>query len=174
MLPFGGEIVTPEIRDAERLQGFVADWTASATSGKRKNNPRWKLVGNAVSVPVATWVGEQMMSPRTYFGDFDQPISRARSKWPPAAWGRKGETYFVRVSAWPERMRYTHLHEFLEYPLKRLSARATEGFFHRLNSGSLSCFPSNFKQTIATHLQRMKAATCSDNKSSPEVCRYRQ
>src|SRR5262249_12660226 len=48
-----GQLVTPDIRDAERLQGFPAGWTAAAspTSAKR-NGPRWRLVGNAVSVPV--------------------------------------------------------------------------------------------------------------------------
>ena len=169
MLPFGEAIVTPEIRDAERLQGFPADWTAVAHSNNRKNTPRWKLVGNAVSVPVAKWVGEQLVAPRTYIDDFDQPISRTKAKWPPAAWGRKGERYFVDVSPWPERTPYSHLHEFLRFPTTPLSERATVGFFDRLNAGSLSCFPRDFKKHVATHLKRMKAATCSANKSSPEV-----
>lgn len=169
MLPFGEAIVTPEIRDAERLQGFPADWTANAGRGARKNNPRWKLVGNAVSVPVAKWVGEQLMAPRAYFGDFDMPISRVRMKWPHAAWGRKGETYFVNVTAWPERTLYMHLHEFLEFPTAPLSARATAGFFQRLNAGSLSCFPPNFKDFVAAHLKRMNSAQCSATRSSPEA-----
>ncbi|MBN8605242.1 MAG: DNA (cytosine-5-)-methyltransferase, partial [Planctomycetes bacterium] len=39
-------IVTPDIRDAERLQGFPADWTRLANDIGRKAS-RWKLVGNA-------------------------------------------------------------------------------------------------------------------------------
>jgi DNA (cytosine-5)-methyltransferase 1 len=156
MLPFGGDIVTPEIRDAERLQGFAADWTAPAVVSKRKNNPRWKLVGNAVSVPVAKWVGEQLAAPHTHFGDFDMPISRAKSKWPPAAWGRKGETYLVAVSAWPERSNYTHLHDFLRFPTAPLSERATRGFLTRLNKSSLSCYPARFRSAVEHHLEKMK------------------
>ena len=52
--PKDGSITTPDIRDAERLQGFEADWTepAAEVPGVRRSH-RWKLVGNAVSVPVA-------------------------------------------------------------------------------------------------------------------------
>ncbi len=61
-----GSIKTPEIRDAERSQGFVADWTAPAVDDpKRRNGPRWKLVGNAVSVPLAKWVGRRLPEPST-------------------------------------------------------------------------------------------------------------
>ena len=62
--PLDGSISTPEIRDAERLQGFEADWTQPAIGeqGVRKGH-RWKLVGNAVSVPVARWVGERLTKP---------------------------------------------------------------------------------------------------------------
>lgn len=49
----GGRVVTPDIRDAERLQGFPADWTAPAMEVTRRQGARWKLVGNAVTVDVA-------------------------------------------------------------------------------------------------------------------------
>src|SRR6185312_9475478 len=47
----GGRIVKPELRDAERMQGFEADWTkpAESISGRGRGH-RWKLVGNAVTV----------------------------------------------------------------------------------------------------------------------------
>ena len=47
-----GRVVTPDIRDAERLQGFPKDWT-KAVESVAKRGLRWKLVGNAVSVPAA-------------------------------------------------------------------------------------------------------------------------
>lgn len=53
------EVVTPSIRDAERLQGFPTDWTQPAEEVTRKGQ-RWKLVGNAVSVPVAEWIGRRL------------------------------------------------------------------------------------------------------------------
>src|SRR5690606_35704194 len=43
LLP-NGRVVTPDIRDAERLQGFPADWTQPAETVARKS-VRWKLVG---------------------------------------------------------------------------------------------------------------------------------
>ena len=56
-----GSITTPDIRDAERLQGFDADWTLPALDvGGVRRGHRWKLVGNAVSVPVARWVGDRL------------------------------------------------------------------------------------------------------------------
>ena len=39
-----GRIITPEIRDAERLQGFAEDWTNPAIA-VTKPGYRWKLVG---------------------------------------------------------------------------------------------------------------------------------
>src|SRR5207245_2191293 len=50
-----GKIVTPDISDAERLQGFPAGWTKRAQGKTSRIGARWKLVGNAVSVPVARW-----------------------------------------------------------------------------------------------------------------------
>ena len=68
-----GRIVKPSIRDGERLQGFDAGWTEPAESVAR-SSARWSLVGSAVSVPVAQWVGERIVDPalydvgRTFFG----------------------------------------------------------------------------------------------------------
>jgi DNA (cytosine-5)-methyltransferase 1 len=53
-----GHFVLPDIRDAERLQGFPAGWTEAALTGHSKEGARWKLVGNAVSVPVSRWLGD--------------------------------------------------------------------------------------------------------------------
>src|SRR5581483_4102304 len=60
-----GFIGLPDIRDAERLQGFEAGWTQPALQdGTRRDGVRWKLVGNAVSVPVSRWVGERLNDPQ--------------------------------------------------------------------------------------------------------------
>ena len=61
LLP-SGEVVTPDIRDAERLQGFPSGWTKPAERVAKKGS-RWKLVGNAVSVPAAAWVGRRLAKP---------------------------------------------------------------------------------------------------------------
>src|SRR5439155_6074663 len=46
-LPIDRIILTPDIRDAERLQGFSADWTLPALEGDTvRKGARWRLVGN--------------------------------------------------------------------------------------------------------------------------------
>ena len=60
-----GRIVTPDIRDAERLQGFPPGWTETLVTAGRPRY-RWSLVGNAVAVPVSEWVGRLLTaSPST-------------------------------------------------------------------------------------------------------------
>ncbi|MBX6773562.1 MAG: DNA (cytosine-5-)-methyltransferase, partial [Chloroflexi bacterium] len=99
---FSGRVFTPDIRDAERLQGFESDWTAPAEvqEGRRV---RWRLVGNAVSVPVARWLGDRLLRP----GRFSLRSTRLGDdhKWPYAAWGAAGRRYAVDLSHWPVRQR---------------------------------------------------------------------
>jgi DNA (cytosine-5)-methyltransferase 1 len=103
-----GSIAHPEIRDAERLQGFDADWTLPAVvGGSPKKGVRWKLVGNAVSVPVARWVGECLRHPRQYDATGDTPLGKSPS-WPGAAWGGSGEAFAADLSMWPVAAEYQH------------------------------------------------------------------
>jgi DNA (cytosine-5)-methyltransferase 1 len=150
------EIVVPEIRDAERLQGFDADWTEPAAATSTRNGARWKLVGNAVSVPVARWVGERLLCSADYDED-DAELTPGRS-WPYAAWGAAGEVREARVSAWPVRTPSQHLADFLEHPTAPLSARATEGFLRRADRSSLR-FSAGFLDAVRAHSARMDAAT---------------
>jgi len=150
------EIVVPEIRDAERLQGFDADWTEPAAAVSRRKGARWKLVGNAVSVPVARWVGERLVTSADY-DDEGAELTPGRS-WPFAAWGEAGEVREVRVSAWPVRSSSQHLADFLKHPTPPLSARATEGFLRRADRSSLR-FSDGFLDAVRAHGARMDAAT---------------
>jgi DNA (cytosine-5)-methyltransferase 1 len=108
--PKDGSITTPDIRDAERLQGFAANWTLPALQalGVRRGH-RWKLVGNAVSVPVAEWVGRRLVNPsgETPVGVRLEPSD----SWPRAAWGYKGSVYAVDVSTYPVREAVPSLRE---------------------------------------------------------------
>src|SRR5687767_14999257 len=113
--PRDGSISTPDIADSERLQGFAEGWTepAEEVPGIRRTH-RWKLVGNAVSVPVAKWVGGQLLDPT---GAAPQGIAISRGvRWPRAAWGHKGSVYAVDVSTFPVRRRAPSLREFLRFP----------------------------------------------------------
>ncbi|WP_067789671.1 DNA cytosine methyltransferase [Nocardia amikacinitolerans] len=147
-----GEIVTPGLVDGERLQGFAADWTAPATTVRGiRHGHRWKLIGNAVSVRMAAWVGGRLAAPL-------DPIPHDRvlltgQPWPTAAWGRNGTAYRVPVSTWPVHEPYEDLKNFLT-DSRLLSARATAGFLRRAGMGSLR-FPDGFLTDVENHLDRM-------------------
>lgn len=152
-------IVTPDITDAERLQGFRAGWTKPAADlGTRRNrNARWKLVGNAVSVPVARWLGQRLASPGTYDDHRTGERLTKRHKWPTAAWGDATGTFTVDVSTWPVRERYRHLRTFLKGEPKPLSFRATSGFYDRATRGNLNFDKiRGFLEAVETHRERMR------------------
>lgn len=155
--PKDGSITTPEIRDAERLQGFEADWTRPATDapGVRASH-RWKLVGNAVSVPVARWVGERLVDgSATFLGG--EPLKRGVA-WPRAAWGHQGKVFAVDVSAWPVRTQTPSLRDFLKYDRPLLSHRAALGFLSRALVSGLR-FEDGFIEDVRQHVARMARAT---------------
>jgi DNA (cytosine-5)-methyltransferase 1 len=144
-------IVTPGLRDTERLQGFPADWTEPAVSeaGSRRGH-RWKLVGNAVSVPVAGWVGRQLANPGSY-GQTEHRELGPGASWPTAAWGHGDVAFQADLSSWPERQRYRHLETFIKEPAP-LSYRATAGFLNRAENGNLR-FVDGFLDDVRAHLQ---------------------
>ncbi|MFN7924157.1 MAG: DNA (cytosine-5-)-methyltransferase [Bryobacteraceae bacterium] len=147
-----GRICTPDLRDAERLQGFDAGWTEPAAEVVRASY-RWKLVGNAVSVPAAEWMGQVLRrapgrSPRGA-GEL------APGRWPDAAYGGKGVRRSVECSAWPVARQRVGLAEFLEYPVKPLSERATRGFYERLTRGPLRYEPE-FRRALERHLEEVQ------------------
>lgn len=148
-----GRVVTPDIRDAERLQGFEPDWTLPAQSGKRRAGHRWKLVGNAVTVDVARWIGLRLRSLQEYDGSWDTPLPQ-RSPWPRAAWSDGTRRYAVRVSTRPVVIEGPPIDKFLRYEKRNLSARATTGFLGRLRSSSLRR-PAWFEPVLESHLKRM-------------------
>ncbi|MFI7664322.1 DNA cytosine methyltransferase [Nocardia sp. NPDC049526] len=147
-----GELVTPGIVDGERLQGFDADWTEPATTAPGiRHGHRWKLIGNAVSVRMASWVGARLAEPLDPIPG-DEPLPPGRP-WPVAAWGRAGNAYRVPVSTWPVHEPYEDLQHFLT-DSRLLSARATAGFLRRTGMGNLR-FPPGFLADVESHLDRM-------------------
>lgn len=143
-----GDLVQPDIRDAERLQGFDADWTLPSVRVTRSGH-RWKLVGNAVTVDVAAWIGRRLLEPAHYDASEDEPLSRTvRNAWPRAAWGSGGERWASFVSAWPEQNNAIGLGAFLQYPTRALSERAAAGFYSRAQRAKLR-FPPGFLDIVA-------------------------
>jgi DNA (cytosine-5)-methyltransferase 1 len=151
--PQDGSIATPEIRDAERLQGFDADWTAPALDGAGvRRGHRWKLVGNAVSVPVAEWIGQRLANPAG--GMPPTYLLKRGVSWPRAAWGYRENVYGVDVSTWPVYREAPSLRDFLRFPRTPLSHRATAGFYSRAEVSGLR-FEDGFLRDIRRHADRM-------------------
>jgi len=148
-----GLVITPDIRDAERLQGLPENWTAPAESIGRASW-RWSLVGNAVSAPIAAWIGRRLGDPVTY----DQSLDRAFvGRWPRAARFDGLNRKQVQVGDFPCFENRPHLHEFLRFAGKPLSLRATAGFLKRANASSLR-FPERFLEQVEAHKKRMAHA----------------
>lgn len=150
-----GEIVTPGIRDAERLQGFRANWTKPAEEVV-KPSLRWRLVGNAVTVDVAEWLGEQLRRPGTYRpSEADVPVNDKRP-WPRAAYNVGEGRVAAPVSAFPVRRAGTPLADFLTLnEAKPLSLRAVSGFLSRFEASTLRR-PPGFIEAVRAHKQRMQ------------------
>lgn len=144
---------TPDVRDAERMQGFEADWTLPATEVNVRAGARWKLVGNAVSVPVARWLGQKLRLSGTYSRSLHDPL-HAGSTWPIAAWGARGQAFRVEVSEWPVRQPYQGLRSFLRFPTRPLSMKATLGFLQRARRSTLRYEP-RFLVDVEHHLRQM-------------------
>lgn len=150
-----GRFVTPSITDVERLQGFEANWTAPAELANGRRSYRWKLVGNAVGVPAAAWVGTRLGEPGTYSPN-DREIA-LNGAWPAAAWGEGHKVFMASISMYPVQLKYRHLAEFLERPHNPLSERAAAGFLGRARSSTLR-FPPGLLDSIEGHIQRMREA----------------
>ncbi|MGH3979899.1 MAG: DNA cytosine methyltransferase [Pseudonocardiaceae bacterium] len=145
----GAAIGTPGIGDAEQMQGFPVDWTEPAEQVARPSI-RWKLVGNAVTVGVAEWLGRRLAHP-------GEPRVAGRvalvgdHRWPVAARGERGRRWAVDVSMWPERRPYRHLLDLLdEEAFQPLSKRAIDGFLGRVERSSLR-FDERFRLAVKEH-----------------------
>ena len=149
-----GRFVTPSIRDAERLQGFDAGWTEAALSIS-KAGFRWKLVGNAVSVPVAEWIGRRFLDKNESVQFRDHTFEQDK-KWPLAAFGGPDQRpLHAELTMWPVKKETIPLETFLCDEPKLLSYKATIGFMSRLQSSSLK-YPAQFLFALEKHAESMQ------------------
>lgn len=151
MLP-SGLTITPDIRDAERFQGFPENWTKPAESVGRASL-RWSLVGNAVSVPVAKWLGGRLLKPGTFDPARNADLP-ANGRWPKSARFDGVRRHAVSINAFPTWKSRPALTDFLRYEGKPLSARATRGFLSRTERAVLR-FPEGFQDRLREHLDNM-------------------
>jgi DNA (cytosine-5)-methyltransferase 1 len=146
-------LVVPTIEDAERLQGFPTAWTAAADGIGRRKGARWKLVGNAVTVGVSTWLGRRLCDPGEPI--LDGAAAHAGHRWPTAAFGTAGKVWAVDLSMWPTREPYYHLSEVMNLPdAPPLSARGAAGFLARARQSKLR-FVDGFLPDVAEHIGLM-------------------
>ncbi|MBA1158674.1 DNA cytosine methyltransferase [Microvirga mediterraneensis] len=155
-----GKIITPDLRDGERLQGFESGWTDVDTVlpqfGERRFNQRkrWLLIGNAVNVEVAAWIGERLAGSANAKVPEGTTIEPG-SKWPAAAWFDGRVRRRVDIGTWPVNRSRPPLASFLIHGGQLLSRRATNGFHERILRSPLR-ITKEFKDAVRLHLARME------------------
>lgn len=153
-IPAERRVVTIDICDAERLQGFPANWTKPAELEGSRPGVRWRLVGNAVCVRVAAWLGRCLAQPRKSRCALGA-ILKPGDPWPSSAYGDAERSHSVVASAWPVVCKRPPILEFLRYPKQPLSARATAGFLSRARKSRLR-FTEKFLDDLEHHLDCSK------------------
>lgn len=147
----GRAIARPSITAGERLQGFRAGWTAIVP----RTGERWKMVGNAVTVPVARWIGDRLRDPGL---PVDVPIQELPpgAKWPAAASSIDGHRDEWALSERPRAFRARHnLASLLAaYGSEPLTLKATSGFARRLKASRLRAEPG-FLAALDAHIEAM-------------------
>lgn len=165
------EFGTILLEDAERLQGFDAGWTNVSLADGRSMpiGARWRMVGNAVTVDVAAWLGEKLAQPA-------DPVCRsfprvAFERWPDAAYGSQEGLYRVDASKWPVDRPLEPLVDFLRYGLTPLSLKAAVGFRERTMRARLDF---SFRQDFLDALDAYILERGGDVQSVRELSRQRQ
>jgi DNA (cytosine-5)-methyltransferase 1 len=145
------------IEQAEKLQGFSTGWTDAELSDEpRRTLPgeRWRMVGNAVSVPVARWLATRMrdFGSRDTLEGMDAAPMLPGTRWPDAASGHAGKVWFWNRSNFPLAEPPPALVDFVGEPETRLSARAALGFRERTLRGNLRLDPA-FGRALDEYLE---------------------
>jgi len=140
-----GEVLMPSLGACERLQGFPLGWTDGATNGEKKDS-RWRLIGNAVSVPVAQWVAERIKTPGQV-RDYELANEDTWQRWPDAAWNIDGSRIGVNASDRPILTKVPSISLFRDETWTRLSDRALNGFISRAVGGGLK-MPEGFIEAL--------------------------
>lgn len=152
--PLERRFIKPSVEDGEALQGFPRGWTAGGELGTKKNGPRWKLVGNAVTVGVSTWVAGRMAEPGT--PEVDYTAWEGNRAWPSSAWGEGGKVWSASVSEFPVHKPYQHLLDVIDVEnAEPLSERGASGFLSRLQKGNLGQYPG-FRADMAEYVESFR------------------
>jgi DNA (cytosine-5)-methyltransferase 1 len=102
---------------------------------------------------MARWLGECLLDPAPY-DDSNDAVLHHSAPWPSAAWGADGKRFNAKLSSWPVKTEYQHLIDFIRYPMKPLSHRASSGFYKRAIESKLR-FVDGFLPAVKAHTERM-------------------
>ena len=150
----GGRIGLPDIRDLERLQGFPPGYTEPALeAGSKGRGARYRMLGNAVCVPMAAWAAERLCAGTEEAYPTGRPVRPGRS-WPKAAFGGPSQGACASpVSSWPRAAEPGGLLDFLQHPLTPLSSRAITGYLGRLERAEKIRIPPEFLAVVRAQVQ---------------------
>jgi DNA (cytosine-5)-methyltransferase 1 len=149
-----GAVLMPSLSACERLQGFAPGWTA--VPGGFERRPEWRLLGNAVSVPVAAWVASRLAQPKEPL-QLDTQKLEAGTRWPDAAYNDGNGRVSVKASDKPMAVAGQSIVTFRDESWLELSERALNGFIGRALEGGLH-FPPGFLKAVQRAKQRKIAA----------------
>lgn len=143
-----GEVLMPSLGACERLQGFPAGWTTCGGDVPRSRRPEWRLIGNAVSIPVARWVAERVKSPGQLL-DYPHKVMEEGQRWPDAAWNAGEGRFSVQANDKPKTYPMPSISTFRDPSWERLSDRALNGYIKRVKEGGLRV-PDGFVDALRT------------------------
>ncbi len=146
----------PGIIDAEQLQGFKPNWTAPVIEAGLQDRVRWRLIGNAVSVPIAYWVGRRLKAfDAGTLGRTEIP-EKPHSRRANIGWGGPGRTFtqtFLAIEG-PSKSKHALISNFKFRDEKPLSLRAASGFLERLVESPLQA-EASFKTDLAKYCGKL-------------------
>ena len=143
-----GEVLTPSLQSCEALQGFPVGWTdvTRDDAGNLGRNPEWRMVGNAVSVPVVQWIAKRIKSPGIA-PELSAKMIECGSRWPQAAWNVGEGRVGIMAGDKPVSTKSRSISRFRNSSWSRLSDRAMDGFIRRAEKGGLR-MPEKFLDTL--------------------------
>jgi DNA (cytosine-5)-methyltransferase 1 len=150
-----GSVLIPSLTACELLQGFEPGWTSTPETVVARR-PEWKLLGNAVSVPVAAWLASRTRNPGS---PLDLPTGKMQpdDRWPDAAFNVGSGRTRILASDKPVNQPCPSIGDFRDDNWSQLSERALTGFVNRAIEGGLR-FPQGFIQALRRAQRRARVA----------------
>jgi DNA (cytosine-5)-methyltransferase 1 len=139
-----GRVMTPSIEACEQLQGFPCGWTEADYQDRR--SPRWKMLGNAMPVPIAEWAAQCIAKNHANIQIKANGDLRS-DNWPLAAFGNRKGRSGVTISEYPVLRVARGIEAYLDEHWKPLSRRALDGFIGRAETSNLR-FPPGFLDAL--------------------------